>query len=117
MKARVLNNFIDNKIIVAFSEQKTIDEVIDVLKERIEKTESMVKIRPEYRAYLLNFIEKRISDIQKISSMEIFETLKTNKIIKLINLKDKINGIDYDKDVQSIDMADNNIHYPEYPLV
>jgi len=99
MRAKVIHSYVDNKIRQAIAEKKSANEVIGVLQERVNRTvdlsEKSEKIE-KYKSYLVQFSIKRIGDIKFISSKTEFNNIPNNKLLNLVQLKDKLDGFNLD---------------------
>jgi hypothetical protein len=92
MKSTIINNFVDRKIYTSFSEKRGIDEVMLFLVKNIKDKEQSDMKEP-FKSYMINFMNKRLDDLIFITSKNEFEHIDGLKILKLIQLKDKLNSL------------------------
>jgi 1,2-phenylacetyl-CoA epoxidase PaaB subunit len=91
MKNTVIHKFVDNKIRTAFCERKNSLQVIGVLEQKIELSDSSDRRGP-FQDYMKSFMKKRIYDILLIKSKQKFNKIPDHKILLLIQFKDKVSG-------------------------
>lgn len=91
MKSTVINNFIDNKIRIAVADNKSIDEIIELINERIDKTKKSEALRESFKRYMIGFSRKRIDDVLFVS--ENFSHIPMSKMLNLIKFRDKVSGM------------------------
>jgi hypothetical protein len=90
MRSTVIENFIDNKIRLAISEKKEIDEIVSSLNERAKNAANLENNR--FRNYIDEFSRKRIDDIILVMNVAKFNKMPNNKLLNLIRLRDKLIG-------------------------
>jgi hypothetical protein len=90
MKASHIHQFVDNKIRMAYQKNRSIDDVIDDLNNRV--SDPMRNLN-NFRAYIAVFSRKRIGDINFLSDkVHIDGPLGATKLINLLKLRDKLQG-------------------------
>jgi len=117
MNAKVIHNYIDNRIRVSIYEKKNTDELIRFLEERIEKAENpsseeATEKTRKFKSYLASFSKKRINDINFIINNENLissviinpesdpnNIIPNGKLLDLIRLKDKLHLFETDFDL------------------
>lgn len=92
MKTTVINNYIDNKIRLAISEKKTVDEILAILEKRMVDTTKSSKMKEAFRGYMNEFTLKRIEDIKFVMENPKLKRVPINRMLHAIKLKDKITG-------------------------
>lgn len=107
MEPEKIESFIDKKINNSFSENKSIDSIIDYLKEniiRFSKRESYVPVsqsylirnwnlinfKKRYNTYYILFSKKRIKDLLWCKEKVNNNIIKEDRIFSLLLLKEKL---------------------------
>ena len=92
MNSTTINRFVDRKLYDSFSNKKDVGEVMLFLIKNIKDKEESDMKQP-FKNYMIHFMNKRVDDLIFITSKKEFEHISGTKIINLIKLRDKLNGL------------------------